>query len=59
MWKSKQASPSVVDSEVAACIKKQTNKAGEKKNPPQNLPTGLLRVEQQAAHGKGGHFYKA
>lgn len=33
MWKSKQASPSVVDSEVAACIKKQTNKAGEKKIP--------------------------
>lgn len=31
MWKSKQISPSVVDSEVAACIKKQTNKAGEKK----------------------------
>lgn len=24
MWKSKQTSPSVVDSEVAACIKKQT-----------------------------------
>lgn len=33
MWKSKQASPSVVDIEVAACIKKQTNKAGEKKIP--------------------------
>lgn len=50
MWKSKQISPSVVDSEVAACIKKQTNKAGEKKkNPPQNLPTAVLRVEHQAA----------
>lgn len=33
MWKSKQTSPSVVDSEVAACIKKQTNKVGEKKSP--------------------------
>lgn len=47
MWKT---SPSVVDSEVAACIKKQTNKAGGKINPPQNLPTGLLRGEHQAAH---------
>lgn len=33
MWKSKQTSPSVVDSKVAACIKKQTNKVeGEKKS---------------------------
>lgn len=50
MWKSKQTSPSVVDSEVAACIKKQTNKGGGGGNPLQNLPTGLLRVEHWAAH---------
>lgn len=46
MWKSKQTSPSVVDSEVAACIKKQTNKVCVGGNPPQNLPTGLLRVNR-------------
>lgn len=51
MWKSKQTSPSVVDSEAAACIKTQTNKKGgkKKKNPPQNLPTGLLSLEHRAA----------
>lgn len=50
MWRSKQTSPSVVDSQVAACIKKQTNKVEGEKNPLQNLPTGLLRTEHRAAH---------
>lgn len=43
MWKSKQISPSVVDSEVAACIKKQTNKAGEKKKIPRKICQLLYR----------------
>lgn len=37
MWKSKQTSPSVVDSKVAACIRKQTNKVEGKKNPLQKF----------------------
>lgn len=37
MWKSKQTSPSVVDSEVATCIKKQTNKAEGKKKIPRKI----------------------
>lgn len=35
MWKSKQTSPSVVESEIAACIKKQTRGGGGEKIPPE------------------------
>jgi len=49
MWKSEQTSPSVVNSEVAACIKNKQGGGGGG-NPPQNLPAGLLRVEHRAVH---------
>lgn len=59
MWKSKQTSPSVVDSEEAACTKKQTNKAGGRGKSPAKFANWFTESRALSCTLKGMPFLYA